>query len=75
MAKNNDALVFDGVVIHDCKGNFKVEVKTNEGFAIINATPAGKLRQNGIQVINKDRVTVECSPYDPSRGRIIRRLG
>ncbi|MGE5672670.1 MAG: translation initiation factor IF-1 [Mycobacterium leprae] len=32
---------------------------------------AGKLRQNFIRVIPGDRVTVELSPYDLKRGRII----
>jgi translation initiation factor IF-1 len=31
---------------------------------------AGKLRRNRIKVMNGDRVTVELSPYDLTKGRI-----
>lgn len=74
MAKNKDVLVFEGVVAHSCKGNFIVLSKTNEGERKINATPSGKLRQNQIEVLVGDKVTVECSPHDPTRGRVIFRL-
>ncbi len=34
------------------------------------ATMAGRLRRNRIKVMNGDRVTVELSPYDLTKGRI-----
>lgn len=71
MAK--DVLRFDGTVIHSCKGNFIVTSATNEGERKINATPSGKLRQHQIEVLVGDKVTVECSPHDPTRGRVVLR--
>lgn len=37
------------------------------------ATLSGKMRQHQIHILPGDRVTVEVSPYDTSRGRIVRR--
>lgn len=46
---------------------FKVEIKN--GHTIL-AHISGKLRMNYIRILPKDRVTVELSPYDLTRGRI-----
>ena len=48
--------------------NFKV--KLEDGSEIL-AHLAGKMRMNHIRVLVGDRVTVEMSPYDEKRGRII----
>jgi len=45
------------------------EVKLQNGHKIL-ATISGKLRMNFIRILPGDRVTVELSPYDLSRGRI-----
>jgi len=50
---------------------FRVEV---EGGHIILAHLAGKLRMHYIKILPGDRVTVELSPYDLTRGRITYRL-
>ena len=50
---------------------FRVEV---EGGHIIMAHLAGKLRVHYIKILPGDRVTVELSPYDLTRGRITYRL-
>lgn len=50
---------------------FKV---TLENKVTIIAHMSGRMRQNRIQVLLGDRVTVEMSPYDLSKGRISRRL-
>jgi len=47
-------------------------VKLDEGGEII-AHLAGKLRIYRIKVLSGDRVTVEMSPYDDKRGRIVYR--
>jgi len=47
--------------------NFKVEL---ENGAQILATISGKLRMNYIRILPGDKVTVEVSPYDLTRGRI-----
>lgn len=49
---------------------FKVEV---EGGHQILGHVSGKMRMNYIRILPGDRVTVELSPYDLTRGRIIRR--
>ena len=69
----------EGFVI--CKGKV-IESYTNARFLIeldnfettINATLAGKLRQNYIKILTGDRVEVELSVYDMTQGRISRRL-
>ena len=50
--------------------NFRVEI---EGGHIILADISGKIRMNYIKILQGDAVTVEMSPYDLSRGRIIYR--
>ena len=46
---------------------FKVEI---QGGHIILAHISGKLRMNFIRILPGDKVTVEMSPYDLSKGRI-----
>ncbi len=45
------------------------EVKLQNGHKIL-ATISGKLRMNFIRILPGDKVTVELSPYDLTRGRI-----
>lgn len=46
---------------------FKVEI---EGGHIVLAHISGKLRMNFIRILPGDKVTVEMSPYDLTKGRI-----
>ena len=64
-----DTLVFIGTVI-DLLPNalFRVKLENNH---IITAHTAGKLRKNRIRVLQGDNVTVEVTPYDLTKGRII----
>ena len=48
----------------------KFKVKLNDGKEIL-AYLAGKMRMNYIKVIVGDKVTVELTPYDLSRARIV----
>lgn len=67
MAKE-DLIVFEGKVIEVLPGsNFKVELENGH---VINGILSGKMRTNNIKVIMFDRVTVEMSPYDLTKGRI-----
>ena len=50
---------------------FRVQI---ESGAIILAHIAGKLRVNKIRILPGDKVVVEVTPYDLTRGRVIRRL-
>jgi translation initiation factor IF-1 len=44
-------------------------IELDAGTTIL-ATMAGKLRRNRIKVMNGDRVSIELSPYDLTKGRI-----
>jgi len=57
-------------VVEDTLRNAIFQVKLENGHVIL-AHLAGKLRMNNIQVLPGDHVTVEISPYDLTKGRII----
>ena len=63
-----EALALDGIV-SDVLPSAMFRVSLDNGHSVI-ATLAGKMRRFRIRVLNGDRVTVEVSPYDLSRGRI-----
>jgi translation initiation factor IF-1 len=63
-----EALALDGVV-SDVLPSAMFRVSLDNGHSVI-ATLAGKMRRFRIRVLNGDRVTVEVSPYDLTRGRI-----
>tara|TARA_Y100000996_G_scaffold389779_1_gene350459 strand:- start:25 stop:240 length:216 start_codon:yes stop_codon:yes gene_type:complete len=64
-----DLLEFKGVVT-DLLPNAMFRVKLENGH-IVTAHTAGKLRKNRIRVLQGDNVTVEMTPYDLTKGRII----
>jgi len=64
-----DTLTFEGVV-KDLLPNAMFRVELSNGH-IITAHTAGKLRKNRIRVLQGDKVTVEMTPYDLTKGRII----
>ena len=64
-----DILEFKGQVI-DLLPNAMFRVKLENGH-IVTAHTAGKLRKNRIRVLQGDSVTVEMTPYDLTKGRII----
>jgi translation initiation factor IF-1 len=63
-----DTIEVEGIVT-DALPNAVFKVKLENGHEII-AHISGKLRQNYIKILPGDRVTIELSPYDLSRGRI-----
>jgi translation initiation factor IF-1 len=65
--KESGIEVFGTVVEKFRAGMFSLQL---EGGQTVLATLAGRLRRNRIKVMNGDRVTVELSPYDLSKGRI-----
>lgn len=70
MAKN--AIEVEGVILAALSnGNFSVELEN--GHEIL-CHLSGKMRQNYIKVLPGDKVRVEMSPYDLTKGRISRRL-
>ena len=64
-----DLLEFKGKVI-DLLPNAMFRVKLENGHTV-TAHTAGKLRKNRIRVLQGDTVTVEMTPYDRTKGRII----
>tara|TARA_Y100001973_G_C5006610_1_gene236311 strand:- start:58 stop:273 length:216 start_codon:yes stop_codon:yes gene_type:complete len=64
-----DLLEFKGIVI-DLLPNAMFRVKLENGHTV-TAHTAGKLRKNRIRVLQGDNVTVEMTPYDLTKGRII----
>lgn len=67
-----DMLEAEGKVI-DTLPNAVFRVELDNGSVIL-AHVAGKLRKNLIRILEGDRVKVEISPYDTTKGRIIVRL-
>ncbi|GBD23870.1 MAG: translation initiation factor IF-1 [Chloroflexota bacterium] len=67
-----DAIEVEGVVTEALpNGMFKVELAN--GHEVL-AHISGKIRMNFIRILPGDRVLVELSPYDLSRGRITYRF-
>lgn len=62
------AIEVEGIVT-DALPNAVFKVKLENGHEVL-AHISGKLRQNYIKILPGDRVTIELSPYDLSRGRI-----
>lgn len=66
---NKDTIEFDGKVIEVLPGGqYKVELEN--GHTVV-AHVSGKIRLNYIRILVGDTVTIEISPYDLKRGRII----
>jgi translation initiation factor IF-1 len=64
----NDAIEIEGTV-KEVLPNATFRVQLENGHPVL-AYLSGKMRQNYIRVLEGDRVKVELSPYDLSRGRI-----
>jgi translation initiation factor IF-1 len=62
------AIKVDGVV-SEVLPNTTFRVKLENGHEIL-ARISGKMRMNYIKILQGDKVTVELSPYDLSKGRI-----
>jgi len=63
-----DMIELEGKVVEALpNATFKVEL---ENGAIVTAHISGKLRMNYIKILPGDKVTLEMSPYDLTKGRI-----
>ena len=71
MKKKNDAIIVDGVVVKEL-GNAKFRVEI-EGGHTVEAHVSGKMRMFYIKLVPGDKVAVDLSPYDLTKGRIISR--
>jgi translation initiation factor IF-1 len=70
MAKDG-TIKLEGEVV-DVLPNATFRVKLENGLVVL-AYLAGKMRQHEIRILLSDRVDVEISPYDVSKGRIVSR--
>lgn len=64
-----DVIEIEGVVVEKLpNAMFKVELENGH---IVLTHISGKLRMNFIKILPGDKVTLEMSPYDLSKGRIV----
>lgn len=71
MAKKEEPIEVEGTVIEPLpNATFRVEL--DNGHKVL-AHISGKMRMHYIRILPGDRVVVELSPYDLSRGRIVYR--
>jgi len=62
----------NGVITNVFKGdNFQVKIEESDHLALCK--PSGNIRKHNIKLLTGDKVIVELSPYDLSRGRIVYR--
>jgi len=65
-------LIFEGNVVEALpNANFRVELPSGQ---VVLAHISGKIRMHYIKILPGDRVQLEMSPYDLSKGRITRRM-
>lgn len=68
----HDVIEVEGTILESLP-NAMFQVKLENGHVIL-AHISGKIRMNFIKILPGDRVTVELTPYDLSRGRITYRF-
>lgn len=66
-----DLIRVDGIV-EETLPNTQFRVKLENGHVLL-AHVSGKMRMNFIKILQGDKVTIEMSPYDLSKGRIVYR--
>jgi translation initiation factor IF-1 len=69
MARKSEGIEVVGTVV-ECMRNATFRVELENGHKVL-AHISGKIRKNYIKILPYDRVLVEISPYDLSRGRIL----
>ena len=69
MARTSNGIELEGTVL-ECLRNATFRVELHNGHKVL-AHISGKIRKNYIKILPYDRVLVELSPYDLTRGRIV----
>lgn len=73
MAKT-EKIEVEGVVKETLpNATFLVEIEQNDQKYEVHAHVSGKIRMHFIKILPGDRVLVELTPYDPTKGRILYR--
>lgn len=72
MSQDKEVVKLEGEVIENLP-NATFKVKLNNGHEIL-AYISGRMRVNYIRLISGDKVLVEMSPYDLTKGRIVQRI-
>lgn len=71
-ATRDDAIEVTGTVVEPLpNAMFRVELENGH---IVLAHISGKMRKHFIRILRGDKVTVELSPYDLNRGRVVYRF-
>jgi translation initiation factor IF-1 len=71
MAEKEEALEVEGVVTQALANTrFRVTIQSGQ---VVMAHVAGRMRKNFIRIVPGDKVRVELSPYDLTKGRIVYR--
>jgi translation initiation factor IF-1 len=71
MGKKEDAVEVEGVVVEALPNTtFKVAISVGEKETTILAHLSGRMRKHYIRIVPGDKVRVELSPYDLTKGRI-----
>lgn len=68
MASNKEVIEFEGTVLETLP-NAMFRVRLENGHEVLGVI-AGKMRMHYIKIVPGDKVTVEMTPYDLSKGRI-----
>ena len=69
MARTSNGIELEGTVL-ECLRNATFRVELHNGHKVL-AHISGKIRKNYIKILPYDRVLIELSPYDLTRGRIV----
>ena len=71
MSPKEESIVVTGEIV-ECLPNAMFKVKLENEHEVL-AHVSGKMRMYFIRIVPGDKVTIELSPYDLGRGRIIKR--
>lgn len=70
-----DVIVVEGEVLENLPNTlFRVKLSQELGERMLICYLSGKMRKHYIKILPGDRVRIELTKYDPSRGRIVYRL-
>lgn len=69
-----ESISFEGFVTQELGNSmFRVQLDMDNPVEVL-CTISGKIRKNYIKIVSGDKVSIEMSPYDLTKGRIVKRL-